>query len=624
MIIKGKKMENSLQIGTILIICTLLFFGLYQFNLQSNKMESSEITFAAVEESGPILLTGGSVVTTPEGIEEYHLHLQWNGEGYLYLPRTNSLQINGLTPTEESSYRGSIYLIYSQGKAAENFDIIISASHKKLSSLDTYVYLGTYAQISDFINTTIICNYFILGLCVTAALFAILLYVWKSSENYLVWLAFLSLCSASYYGLNHILSFFSFLPGISMLLDFNLYQLIWQITVACLQYKIMQYWMSVKLGNHPFIIYCLIAALPAALCYQEAYLFNVFFGIFYFVLYSCYLLCFLRLKDSMTFEYITFLISWMLTSTCRLFELLYEIGILPKGDLNTRFRLRGMISCFYIVSFFIVTCKKFAQKYKEADRLNAHLEEEIAKKSRDQTLFVRSMLHNLKTPLFSLTGYCDMAVKTIDTNPQLALKYMEKTQEKAIYVGEMMDRIFLVTQMESGLIQFQRIPVNLTDIVHSSIESVQMRNNKKQFVWICELPDVMSVLGDPLYLQQVFQNILDNACIHTPSGETVAISAEITGKDTNINSSYGLGVGYLIHIRDTGCGIESSEIERIFDAYYSNRHGETNSSGLGLYISREIILRHQGRLTVESVPGKGSDFIIYLPAHPDAEGSDRI
>ena len=122
----------------------------------------------------------------------------------------------------------------------------------------------------------------------------------------------------------------------------------------------------------------------------------------------------------------------------------------------------------------------------------------------------------------------------------------------------------------------------------------------------------MYLQADQLYLRQAIQNIVDNARIHTPDGGSILLSVQTDAQ------------GAEIHIRDTGPGIAPEEIDKIFDAYYSNRHGKQQSSGLGLYIASEIVKRHRGRLRVESSLGEGSDFILWLPYSNGAEPSENI
>ena len=214
--------------------------------------------------------------------------------------------------------------------------------------------------------------------------------------------------------------------------------------------------------------------------------------------------------------------------------------------------------------------KRFAQKFQEADDLNVHLEDRIQENTRRQTLFVRSMLHNLKTPLFSLSGYSDMAMHSLDKNPERARQYMEKAREKALFAGELIDHIFLVTQMESNMVHMQMAMVNIAGLLKSVAETPTTGQEGKKLEMSLELPGELYLPGDQLYLRQAFQNILDNARIHTPDGGSIHIWADEDG------------ASLTVHIADTGCGISRKEQGKIFEAYYSNRHGKQQSSGLGM------------------------------------------
>ena len=143
-----------------------------------------------------------------------------------------------------------------------------------------------------------------------------------------------------------------------------------------------------------------------------------------------------------------------------------------------------------------------------------------------------------------------------------------------------MDHIFLVTQMESDMVHMQFAPVNLSTLLKSVSETptsgTEGRNLEQHF----DVPDNIYLQGDQLYLRQAFQNIVDNARINTPDGGSIRIRTE---------QKPGI---VTVHIADTGYGIASEDLNRIFDAYYSNRHEGQKSSGLGLYITSEIIKRH--------------------------------
>ena len=109
--------------------------------------------------------------------------------------------------------------------------------------------------------------------------------------------------------------------------------------------------------------------------------------------------------------------------------------------------------------------------------------------------------------------------------------------------------------------------------------------------------------GDDLRLEQALQNLVTNALHHTPAGGVVTVRLYAEGADA------------CLEVRDTGPGIPPEEQDRVFLRYYrapgAKRQG---SSGLGLSIAQQIVVQHQGRITLDSRPGQGSAFTIRLPA----------
>lgn len=111
---------------------------------------------------------------------------------------------------------------------------------------------------------------------------------------------------------------------------------------------------------------------------------------------------------------------------------------------------------------------------------------------------------------------------------------------------------------------------------------------------------IPSILEDASKMRQVFLNLIRNAVEAMPDGGTLTISIESDGDSITI------------HFTDTGCGIEPDQLSSIFDPFVTHKR---NGTGLGLAVSKEIISAHHGSITVESVPGKGTDFTIRLPVH---------
>ncbi|MCB0139938.1 MAG: ATP-binding protein, partial [Caldilineaceae bacterium] len=117
-------------------------------------------------------------------------------------------------------------------------------------------------------------------------------------------------------------------------------------------------------------------------------------------------------------------------------------------------------------------------------------------------------------------------------------------------------------------------------------------------------PALPTIIADPERLAQVLGNLVNNAIRYTKSGGVISLRAGLQGH------------AVLLHVQDTGAGIEADELPYIFDRFYRGDKSRSNSgeSGLGLAIAKSIVEAQGGTITVESTPGVGSTFIVALPA----------
>ena len=595
----------------VLIFAFMLSRGLYRANVNSPRISLTELTdLKEIPEGGPFLLEGGKITEDADGETVFLLSFHYAGDGCLYFPYADSAVING-GQSAERMYRGYVAKLRADMSNGGDYSVKITGDRTYLPT-NRSVYLGSERQISDFIGSSLEGNAYIQGLCFAIVLLSLVLWLFKPSEKYLIWLALLAFFRGSYYRFKVLLGALTWMPVFSFLNEPTVYLVLFELLSAFFQYQILKSFVSVKLGRVSITWFACAAVLPVLMLHSHAFAASVSSIIFFSVVYLGFLICFLRFPDEAVVEKMLLNISWVFTVVLRMFDEFCELGLIPVGDINLKYRLRGLVSVIFILAFFVVAGKRFAQKFQEADDLNVHLEEEIKKKAQQQTLFVRSMLHNLKTPLFSLGGYSDMALSSVEKDPERAIAYMKKAREKAIFAGELMDHIFLVTQMESDMVHMQFAPVNLSTLLKSVSETPTSGMEDRNLDLYFDVPDNIYLQGDQLYLRQAFQNIVDNARINTPDGGSIRIRTEQKPGQVTV------------HIADTGYGIASEDLTRIFDAYYSNRHEGQKSSGLGLYITSEIIKRHQGTISVESTPGEGSDFAVQLPCESELLPSENI
>jgi signal transduction histidine kinase len=114
------------------------------------------------------------------------------------------------------------------------------------------------------------------------------------------------------------------------------------------------------------------------------------------------------------------------------------------------------------------------------------------------------------------------------------------------------------------------------------------------------------VAADPLRVEQILGNLLDNAAKYSGAGTTICVTVEASGS------------GAVVAVQDSGAGIEPQDLPKLFDRYYQAQRarGQRSGSGLGLFIAKGLVDAQGGVLGVESTPGTGSVFRVWLPAAP--------
>jgi two-component system, OmpR family, phosphate regulon sensor histidine kinase PhoR len=165
-----------------------------------------------------------------------------------------------------------------------------------------------------------------------------------------------------------------------------------------------------------------------------------------------------------------------------------------------------------------------------------------------------------------------------------------------------------MTKLDSSL-TLNNQPVDLNDWVRRVVNAAQDRlSEKKLSAAFNPEPNLSTIKGDPVWLQEAFVNLLDNAIRFTPSGGSISVS------------TYSEGQQAVIEFKDTGAGIPDEALPHIFERFW--RQDEAHSTpgfGLGLSIALKIIEMHDGRIEVESTVGEGSSFKIRLPFAVDKD-----
>lgn len=235
--------------------------------------------------------------------------------------------------------------------------------------------------------------------------------------------------------------------------------------------------------------------------------------------------------------------------------------------------------------------------------------QDITEEKRVETIkkdFVANVSHELRTPLASIKGYSETLLDGGMDDKETLREFLRIIDRHATRMARLIDDLLILSRLESHQMAIVASPMDLRELLVSTAKGFEKQARDKGIELASKIPDNLpKVLGDRDRLEQVLVNLLDNAIKYTHSGGSVFISAR--------NSDGAVRVD----IKDTGIGIPADDIPRIFERFYrvdKARSRELGGTGLGLAIVKHIIQGHNGRLHVESMPGKGSTFSFSIKA----------
>lgn len=214
--------------------------------------------------------------------------------------------------------------------------------------------------------------------------------------------------------------------------------------------------------------------------------------------------------------------------------------------------------------------------------------------------FVQNVSHELRTPLTAIKGYAE----TIEGADEETDQYIDIIKRHTDRLINIVEDLLLLSEFEADGFLLEREQVQLAEILEHVLKIFKDRIDKKGIKIKTEVDKNLPVIyGDSLKLEQVFINLIDNAVKYTDHGN-ISVSIEVVDKKIEIR------------FHDTGLGIPQKHLTRIFERFYTvdkSRSRRLGGTGLGLSIVKHIIQLHGGSIDVQSTPGSGSIFIIFLP-----------
>ncbi len=224
-----------------------------------------------------------------------------------------------------------------------------------------------------------------------------------------------------------------------------------------------------------------------------------------------------------------------------------------------------------------------------------------------KTSFLANMSHEIRTPLNGISGLCYLMQENMDDKEKLT-EYLQKTVASTAFLKDIINDVLDMSKIESGQLELICRNIDLNGLLSEVETLLETQARHKQIDFTVNTQGIKQkwIAGDPIRIKQILMNILGNAIKFTPEGGKVSLNAIQTLKN-------GTAVTTFV-IADNGCGMSPEFLTRIWLPFeQENRKIYKNGTGLGTTISKTLVEKMQGSISVESKPEQGTAFTITIP-----------
>ncbi|MGE5489503.1 MAG: ATP-binding protein [bacterium] len=289
-------------------------------------------------------------------------------------------------------------------------------------------------------------------------------------------------------------------------------------------------------------------------------------------------------------------------------ELVRDPGFI---DLLTRVMVTGETACARMQlaaaegRWFEVQCAPLAPANRRGAISILHDVTDIERLERVRRDFVANVSHELRTPLTAIRGYAETLLDGAIDDEENNVKFLEKIRANAIRLNNIASDLLVLSELESGRLPAEPELVDVRDAVEAALRTAESEARVRGVTLHTGELASAAVMGHRIRLEQALVNLILNGVKFNRPGGLVAVNVEREGGSV------------IITVADTGIGIPSEDLPRIFERFYrvdKTRSREVGGTGLGLSIVKHAVERMNGTVAVESQLGKGSRFTITLPA----------
>ena len=228
--------------------------------------------------------------------------------------------------------------------------------------------------------------------------------------------------------------------------------------------------------------------------------------------------------------------------------------------------------------------------------------------------FVANVSHELRTPLTTVKSYTETLLDGAIEDRDMAIHFLGVMEKEADRMAALVQDLLELSKIDNKQIQLNFVPMNLRKIVEETLEAQQIHLQKAghQLIYSVESDAKYFMSGDMSRIRQIIHNILSNAIKYSPDPGSLTVDLKYNQQKLKLS------------VKDTGLGIPSEDLERIFERFYrvdKARSRKLGGTGLGLSIAKELIELHNGTIHIESEVGKGTCVSLEFQA---LEGLERV
>ena len=239
--------------------------------------------------------------------------------------------------------------------------------------------------------------------------------------------------------------------------------------------------------------------------------------------------------------------------------------------------------------------KKVSEMEREAEREKIH------------SNLLRAVSHDIRTPLTGIVGATNVLLEQDDVlTPQQRRELLKNANEEAQWLIHIVENLLSITRIGAGEdAQVTKTPEAAEEVIEGAVG--KFRRQYPQIDVRVELPEEFFLVPmDPLLIQQVMTNLLENAAVHGVTTTRVVVSLEKRGKWARFT------------VCDNGRGIPEGRLHNLFDGTQSAQKGDsTRSMGIGLSVCKTVVAAHRGKIKGENIKGGGARFTVDLPLEED-------